>query len=78
MERAKEETRGKKECTEEEGAPLSRAQVRTQNNGGGAAIQEWEAPDLTAGVGDRDFIPGLEVQNPFFDKYAGQSDDAAL
>ena len=53
-------------------APLSRARIRAHNVGEGAVIPERESRGLTAGCGDRDFFPGLEVQSD------GQSDDAVI
>ena len=46
---------------------MSRAWFGAQDIGEGKAILEREAPGLTTGGGDRDFIPGLEVQSPFFE-----------
>ena len=75
LERVQKETGDEGDSEEEEGAggweeggtPLSRASFGAQDIGECAAIPEWEAPALKAEGGDRDFIPGLEVQIPSFE-----------
>ena len=49
------------------GGPVSRTWFGAQDIGEGAAIPEVEAPGLTMGDGNRDFILGLEVQGPSFE-----------
>ena len=44
-------------------APVNRAWFGEEDIGRGMAIPEGKAPGLAGGGGDRDFIPGLEVQS---------------
>ena len=75
LERAQEETGGKGDCTEgeragrrEEGcALLSRARIERRTVAKERPFKREEAQGLTVGGGDRDIIPGLEVQSSFFD-----------
>ena len=65
LERAQEQIMGEGDGVGEKGAGgREEGCIGAEDISEGAAIPEWEAPGLMEGSGDRDFIPGLDVQSP--------------